>query len=142
MPSTYNPGDEVKLVILRESDLGFVAKINGEHEGLLYHDEIFKHVEVDQTLTGYIKKVRRDGGIDLLLENFGHLGAEQLGDHIMGALKQREGFLPINAKSPAEDIYDLFGVSRKKFKMAIGSLYKKRLIRFTDKGTELVPDEK
>lgn len=141
MKSVYAPGDKVELTILRESDLGFVALINKTDEGLIYHDEIFKHIEVKQELYGYIKKIRRDGGIDLLLENFGHLGAEDLGDHLLKALEKRGGHLPINAKSPAEDIYDLFGVSRKKFKMALGSLYKKRLVRFTESGTELINDE-
>lgn len=138
MDSIYTPGERVNLTILRETDLGFVAEINGLHEGLLYHDEIFKDLEVNQQITGYIKKLRPNEEIDLLLESFGHLGAEELGEHILEVLKQREGFIPVNAKSPAEEIYNLFGVSRKKFKMALGSLYKKRLVTFTETGTELV----
>ncbi len=139
MDSIYKPGEKVDLVILRETDLGFVAEINGIDEGLLYHDEIFKVLELDESLPGYIKKIRPDGGIDLLLQSFGSFGSKELGGQILEALKQSKGFIPVNAKSPAEEIYDLFGVSRKKFKMALGSLYKKRLIKFTDTGTELLP---
>ncbi|OFZ10700.1 MAG: hypothetical protein A2Z20_12685 [Bdellovibrionales bacterium RBG_16_40_8] len=138
MSSIYKPGEKVDLIILRKTDLGFVAKINGFHEGLLYHDEIFKNLEPDQALPGYIKKIRPDGGIDLLLQPFGNFGSEELGNQILEVLKQRKGFIPINAKSPAEEIYNLFGVSRKKFKMALGSLYKRRLISFTDAGTILI----
>ena len=36
--------------------------------------------------------------------------------------------MEITDKSPPELIYAQFGVSKKKFKMAIGGLYKKRLI--------------
>ena len=142
MDTIYKPGEKVELVILRETDLGFVAEINGLDEGLLYHDEIFERLELDQALPGYIKKVREDGNIDLSLQNFGNLGAEELGDQILEALKQGNGSIPVNAKSPAEEIYSLFCVSRKKFKMALGGLYKKRLVKFTDAGTELLPPEK
>jgi hypothetical protein len=104
----------------------------------LYHNEIFEILEPRQQVAGYIKKVRPDGGIDLLLQNFGNLGSQELSEHILEALKSHQGFLPINAKSPAEQIYDMFGVSRKKFKMALGLLYKKRLVTFTEDGTKLV----
>lgn len=138
MENTYSPGDKVDLIILRKTDLGFVAEINGADEGLLYYDEVFKDLKLDQALTGYIKKVRRDGGIDLLLESFGHLGTEDLGEQILEVLKKRGGKISLNAKSEAEEIYSLFGVSKKKFKMALGGLYKKRLVEFTEAGTELV----
>lgn len=138
MKSTYKPGEKVDLVILRETDLGFVAEINGMDEGLLYHDEIFRYLEPDLELPGYIKKVRPDGSIDLLLENISNFGSDDIGQRILKALKDGNGFLPVNAKSPAEDIYDLFGISRKKFKIALGGLYKKRLIVFTEEGTQLV----
>lgn len=138
MPGHYEPGQKVDLIILRETDLGFVAQINGMDEGLLYHNEVFERLDRGQALPGYIKQVRANGSIDLLLQPFGNLGAEELGNQILAALKQNNGFLPVNAKSPAERIYDTFGVSRKKFKIALGGLYKKRLVKFTDEGTELV----
>ncbi|MGH1468778.1 MAG: hypothetical protein ACRBBP_07865 [Bdellovibrionales bacterium] len=137
MSSIYKPGDKVDLIILRETDLGFVAEINGTHEGLLYHDEIFERLDYKQSLPGYIKKIRPDGSVDLMLQNFGTLGSEELGEQILEALKSNDGYISVNAKSSAESIYNLFGVSRKKFKLALGSLYKKRLVTFTENGTEL-----
>lgn len=138
MDYNYTPGEKVSLVILRETDLGFIVQVNGAHEGLIYHDEIFERLEKGQALPGYIKKVRPDGGIDLLLQPFGDFGSEDLAEQILEVLKQSDGFISVNAKSPAEQIYNLFGVSRKKFKMAIGLLYKKRIVKFTDTGTELI----
>lgn len=138
METKYTPGEKVDLMILHETEIGFVAEINGQDKGLLYHNEIFEILEPGQRLHGYIKKVRPDGGIDLLLQNFGNLGSEELSEQILEALRHHEGFLPVNAKSPAEEIYNLFGVSRKKFKMALGLLYKKRKIKFTEDGTELI----
>lgn len=137
MTSNYTPGQKVDLIILAETELGFRVKINGTDQGLIYHNEIFEALDPDQEVPGYIKKVRPDGGIDVLLQNFGSLGSDELGAQIIETLKEHKGYVPVNAKSPAEQIYDLFGVSRKKFKMALGALYKKRLVEFTDEGTKL-----
>ena len=57
---------------------------------------------------------------------------------MLEALETVDGKLPVNADSPAEMVYDFFGVSKKKFKMALGGLYKKRLIKITDDGIELI----
>ena len=138
MPVKYEPGQKVEMIILRETNLGFVARINGIDEGLLYHNELFEQLEPSDVRDGYIKRVRADGSIDLQLNAFGNLGADELGDSILEALRHHKGSLPVNDKSPAEKIYDLFGVSKKKYKIALGGLYKKRLIKITETGIELV----
>ncbi len=74
-----------------------------------------------------------------MLQNFGTLGSEELGQQIIEALKFNNGFISVNAKSPAEEIYNMFGVSRKKFKIALGSLYKNKIVTFTEEGTKLTP---
>jgi predicted RNA-binding protein (virulence factor B family) len=43
-------------------------------------------------------------------------------------LEKKGGALNVTDKSDAGTIYDLFGVSKKTFKKALGALYKKRLI--------------
>ncbi len=138
MSQKYEPGQKVELRILRETDLGFVASINETVEGLLYHSEIFEKLSPGQRLPGYIKKQRPDGAIDLQLHAFGSLGSEELGSQILDALIKAEGFLPLTDKTPPEVIYNYFGVSKKKYKMALGGLYKKRQIKITDDGIELV----
>ncbi len=136
MDQAYTPGQKVDLIILRETDLGFVASINGRDEGLLYRSEIFEPLHPGQPVVGYINKVRESGKIDLLLQPFGNFGADQLGQKILQLLDERNGFLPINDHSEAEHIYEVFGVSKKKFKIALGALYKKRLIVITENGIE------
>jgi uncharacterized protein len=51
------------------------------------------------------------------------------------------GFLPFTDKSPAEDIYEKFGVSKKTFKKAVGDLYRSRLIILEDNGIRLVKNK-
>ena len=138
MEQKYTSGQKVDLIILRETDLGFVASINGQDEGLLYRNEVFEQLRPGQAFVGYVNRVRENGKIDLLLQPFGNFGAEQLGNQILELLKERQGFLPVNDHSEAEHIYEIFGVSKKKFKIAIGALYKKRLIVITEDGIQLV----
>ena len=139
MSQAYTPGQKVDLLILRRTDLGFVAKINGVDEGLLYHSEIFEILEPGQELPGYINRVRADGSIDLLLQAFGNFGTEEIGERILQALSAANGFLPVNDKTSAEKIYDLFGVSKKKYKIALGGLYKARLITVSEEGIRFAP---
>jgi len=134
----YQPGQKVELIIQRETDLGFVATVNDVDEGLLYHSEIFEKLISGQQIDGYIKKVREDGHIDLILQPFGNFGTEDLSKRIYTVINEQGGFLAVTDKSPAEEVYNLFGVSKKKFKMAIGNLYKLRLITIEDKGLRIV----
>lgn len=135
----YTEGQEVQLVIAAETDLGFKAIINDEDWGVLYHSEVFQDLRLSQKIKGYIKKIREDGKIDLILQKPGHHAAQgEIGPKILEELKRQGGFLPINDKTSAETIYDLFGVSKKKYKIALGGLYKKRLITVDDSGIRLV----
>lgn len=134
---SYTPGQKVDLEILRQTPLGFVALINGEHEGLLYHSELFEQLKVGLKTPGYINRLRPDGSIDLLLHAFGNLGAEELGERILQVLLIHDGFLPVNDKSPAEQIYELFGASKKKYKIALGGLYKSRKITISPDGIRI-----
>ena len=43
--TVYAVGQLVELEVLRETPLGFVALINGQDEGLLYHNEIFENLK-------------------------------------------------------------------------------------------------
>ena len=50
------------------------------------------------------------------------------------------GFLALSDKSPPEEIYDQFSVSKKSYKTAIGTLYKKKLIRIESDGIHVISD--
>lgn len=138
MAEKYAPGQQVELIILRETDLGFVARINGDDEGLLYHGEIFEDLRPGDEIPGYIKKVRENGSIDLQLFAFGSHSSEAISEIILKELRRNGGFLPLNDKTSADEIYRIFGVSKKKYKMALGGLYKKRVIKINDDGIELI----
>lgn len=138
-PADYKIGQQVDLLIFAETDLGYKAIINNKHEGVLYHSEVFQELHYGQKIKGFIKFIREDGKIDLILQAAGHKAAQNdIGPLILEEIQKAGGFLPINDKTSAERIYELFGVSKKKYKIALGGLYKKRLITVHDDGIRLV----
>jgi predicted RNA-binding protein (virulence factor B family) len=137
-PPTYKHSEAVKLMICDKTDLGFKAIVNGRHWGILFYNEVFQPLDRGQKIDGFIRQVRPDGKIDLCLHKPGFEKVTDLTDVILNHIKAQGGFMPVTDKSPPEEIYRLFGVSKKTYKQAIGALYKKRLITFENNGTKLV----
>jgi hypothetical protein len=137
-PPEYEPGDEVQLMITEETDLGYKAIVNNEHWGMLYKNQLYQSLSQGQKITGYINKVRDDDKIDLLLEKPGYEKVDAISQKILDELKQNRGFMAVSDNTSPEMINALFGISKKNFKKAIGSLYKKRMITFNSDGIRLV----
>jgi len=134
----FEVGQKVSLIIADKTDLGFKAIVNNTHWGLLYQNELFQPLKRGQKLDGYIKQIREDGKIDLILNQPGYGKVLSLTDNILNKLKENNGALMLSDKSPPEAIYAAFGVSKKVFKQAIGALYKKQLITIDKNGIKLV----
>lgn len=134
----YQPGEEVNILIWQKTDLGFKAIIENMYSGLLYDSEIFQTLHTGDTLKAYIKQVREDGKIDLILQKPGFEKVDDFSKTLYHYIADHGGRIGLNDKSPAEEIYDVFGVSKKTFKKAVGDLYKKRLIMLHEDGIELV----
>lgn len=137
-PVGFHEGQSVKLVIGERTDLGYKAMINNSQWGMLYKNEVFQSLRRGQHIKGFIKKLRDDGKIDLCLQKPGYEKVDEVSEKIIDKLKAAGGFVSVTDKSPPEIIYGLFGVSKKTYKKAIGSLYKKRLIIIENKGIKLI----
>ena len=124
----FYEGQKVTLLISDQTEMGFVAVINGTHKGILYKNEVFQPLKSGQEIDGFIKKVRDDKKIDLCLQKPGYKAIYDQSRKIMDQLQQRGGFIAVTDKCQPKVIADLFGISKKSFKKAIGNLYKKRLI--------------
>ena len=133
----YRLGQEVDILIWQKTDLGFKAIVENKFSGLLYDNEIFQPLETGMRLKAYVKQVREDGKIDLVLQKLGAKKVDDFSEVLLQYIKDHEGFTPLNDKSAAEDIYDAFGVSKKTFKKAVGDLYKKRLVVLEAEGIRL-----
>jgi predicted RNA-binding protein (virulence factor B family) len=127
-PPEYEEGEEVDLIVYSKTDLGYGAVVNGSHTGMIYQNEVFQKLGIGQRLKGYIKKIREDLKIDLRLQQTGYQVVDGISQSILETIKDNGGTIGVTDKSPPEEIYALFGVSKKVFKKAIGGLYKKKLI--------------
>lgn len=136
-PKGMRDGDEVDLIIYAPTDMGYKAVVNNDSWGVLYKNEVFQDLQFGQKISGYVKKVRPDGRIDLCLQKPGFQSVPDLSEKILEHLKVSGGSCPFTDKTPPEEIYRLFGVSKKKFKMAVGTLYKKRKIFFESESIQL-----
>lgn len=126
--SELEEGEEVELLIYKETDLGYKVIINQLYWGLLYHDEVFKSLQYGQMEHGWIQKIREDGKVDITLRKPVEERRLTLADQILDRLHQNNGFLPICDKTSPEVIYEMFGESKKLFKKALGKLYKERRV--------------
>ena len=136
--ASYQPGEEVNILIWQKTDLGFKAIIENMYSGLLYDSEIFQTLHTGDVLKAYVKQVREDGKIDLILQKPGFEKIDDFSKTLHRYITEHGGWIGLTDKSPAEEIYDTFGVSKKTFKKAVGDLYKKRLILLHEDGIELV----
>ncbi len=132
--SSLKQGEEVDLLLFEESALGYTAIVNQRFSGILYHSEVFQTIDYGMQVRGFIKKIREDGKLDLILQPTGLKGSSDLGQIIIEKLREERGFLPITDKTDPEVIYEMFGVSKKKFKIALGGIYRRQLVRLDEDG--------
>ena len=133
----YQPGQEVEVLVWQRTELGYKVIVENKFSGMLYHNEIFQPLEVGMRLTAFIKQVRPDGKIDLVLQKAGARKVDDFSEVLWQYIKDNDGFTPLNDKTDAEVIYHTFGVSKKTFKKAVGDLYKKRRIVLKGDGIHL-----
>jgi predicted RNA-binding protein (virulence factor B family) len=137
-PSQLQEGQQVDLLVWTETDLGYNVIINQKYKGLVYKNEIYTSIEPGDELIGYIKRLREDSKIDVSLQQQGFANIEVNAQVVLDKLKKNKGFIPLNDNSSPEDIMDVFQMSKKTFKKAIGTLYKQRLIALEEKGISLI----
>lgn len=128
----YQHGDEVDLLVWQKTDLGFKVIVDNRFPGLVYKNQVFRDIRTGDRLTGYIDIVREDGKIDVMLQPTGRQMTMNLSDVLLDYLESHGGVCLLTDKSPAEDIYSMFNVSKKNYKKAVGDLYKRRLIVLCD----------
>ncbi|WP_397362894.1 S1 RNA-binding domain-containing protein [Olleya sp. R77988] len=129
--------DKVDIIVSHPSDLGLNVIINNKHSGLIYKDNIFQEISVGDKLKGIVKKIRPGNKLDISLGDIGYRNIEPNADKIMQELEYNSGFIPLNDKSNPEDIKNRLEMSKKTFKKAVGTLYKKKLIEIKDDGIYL-----
>lgn len=133
----YKSNDEVRILVWQKTDLGFKVIVDNKYQGLIYDNQIFRELHTGDRLKAYVSAVRPDGKIDVALQKSGREQTTDFSERLHEYLFYHDGYCPLTDKSPAEEIYNVFHVSKKVFKRAVGDLYKKRIITLAPDGIEL-----
>jgi len=131
-------GQEVNLLLTHFTALGANVIIDNEFEGLIYTNQIFKKVKVGDQFKGFIKEIRANGKLDVVIQKQGVEAIQNDTEIVLNYLKINEGYALIGDFSEPNLIYRELGISKKAFKKAVGSLYKQKLISITDTGLQLL----
>jgi len=130
---TFEPDQEVNLMICDTTDLGIKVIVEGKYSGLLFRSDISRQLKRGERTKGFISKVREDGKLDVRLEQAGFAKISASAERLLAILKSKKK-IALNDKSDPDDIREAVGMSKKTFKQAIGSLYKQRLIKLEGGG--------
>ena len=124
-PELYHRGQEVEVIVQQKTPLGFKVIVDNRYPGLIYDDQIFDaEPHAGDVLTATVVTVRPDGKLDLSLQPIGKARFRDFADQLYEELKNEAGCLYFSDKSTPEEIKERFGVSKKTFKRAVGTLYK------------------
>ncbi len=135
-----SPYEEVNLIASHPSPYGWNMIVNQKHLGLVYEDEIFQKISAGDEMKAFVKKVRPDGKIDLTLQRHGYRGIDANATTVLKQLEASGGFIDIGDKSPPEQIKEVFQLSKKSFKKAIGTLYKAKKISIEEDGIRILEE--
>jgi len=128
---------EVKILVIAKTPLGYKCIVEDKYEGLIYHTEIFEDIKLGDERKAFIKTIRKDGNIDLSLRKSGSKKAGTSASVILELLKENNGIMPYNYKSDAELIKTIFQMSKKEFKSNLTKLKDENKIEVKDTGIYL-----
>lgn len=135
----FKEGEKVRVIIADRTELGYRVVINHRYFGLLHNSDTFGTVKRGDERDAWIKALREDQKLSVSLGAVGHAAkVDSVSQGILDKLAKEGGFMAVGDKTAPEIIYRLFGVSKKAFKQAIGTLYKQRLILIETGGIRLV----
>ena len=134
-------GEEVDLMVFEELPIGYLVIINNYYKGLIYHNEVFKKINIGDRLKGYVKKIKETNEVDISLQKLGFENVLSNTEFILDYLKKHQGFIKLTDNSSPEEIVALLNMSKKTYKKSIGILYRQQLINIAKDGVYLISEE-
>ncbi len=139
---TVAPRQEVDILVVSESPIGYRVVVENRHWGMIYKNQIFRKVEIGERCRAYVVRVTEDNRIDLSLQQQGFAQVKGSAEHICGELKRNGGFLPLGDDSAPEQVQQMLQMSKKQFKRSLGMLLSSGRVRIVESGIELVEDKR
>jgi predicted RNA-binding protein (virulence factor B family) len=98
-------GQEVDLLLTHFTTLGANVIIENEYEGLIYSNQIFKRLKVGDQFKGFIKEIRPNGKVDVVIQKQGVEAIQNDTEIVINYLKLNEGYALIGDFSEPNVIY-------------------------------------
>ncbi|MCB0381439.1 MAG: GntR family transcriptional regulator [Flavobacteriales bacterium] len=137
-PIELKVGDKVNFIVSGQTDIGYTIVVEQKHLGMIYKNEVFKDIRLGDEFVGYVRNIREDLKIDVSMNSTAIDEIEILSNKIYEKLLKEKGIINISDKSNPDEIYNMFQVSKKAFKRAIGVLYSERKIKINPASIVLV----
>lgn len=132
-PELYHRGQEVEALVQQKTPLGFKVIVDNRYPGLIYDNQIFEEEpHTGDVVSATVVTVRPDGKMDLSLQRIGKSRFRDFADQLYEELQKAGGTLYFSDQSTPEEIKERFGVSKKTFKRALGTLYKGHWIQICE----------
>lgn len=130
-----HPNKEMQVLIIAKTPLGYKVVADNQYEGMLFDNEIFEETNIGDTKKAYIKTVRKDGKLDLALQPLGKKAkTDEAQQKILQLLAENKGRLPFTYKSDAQEIQNMFQLSKKNFKRTLTALIESNQIILEEDG--------
>jgi len=120
-----NKNDEVEIILYSKTPLGFKVIVNNLYEGMIFHCEIFENLKIGDKKRAYVKNIREDNKLDISLQKINQKVDES---KVLDILKANNGSINFTYKSEANDIKNVFAMSKKAFKATLTKLIEKENI--------------
>ena len=114
----------VDILPFLKTDIGFNCVVNNRYFGIIHNNDINIRLEIGSVIKGVIKKIRKDGKVDLGLISDIEYAKNMILDRL------NDGVLQLNFDSNSNDIFDILGISKKLFKTASSCLIKNNQAQF------------
>ncbi len=122
---TIRPRQQVTVRIATETPLGYRVVIDDRHWGMLYRNQLFRHVSIGETVTAYVRKIAPDNRVDVSLQQEGFDEVRRSADRLLEIIRNAGGSIPLGDDSPPETIAAAIRMSKKVFKRSLGYLLKR-----------------
>lgn len=135
--SSFSINDEVDILVFAKTPLGFKVIVNNDYEGMLFHNEVFEKIRAGDYKKAYVKNIREEGKLDIILQKIGSKSGDEVLDKITDYLEQNDSFAPFTYKTDVNIIKKVFGISKKNYKASLTKLINENRIELEENGIRL-----
>lgn len=131
----YKKNDMVTGTVYRINDeIGVFVAVDDRYFGLIPKSECYKSYNIGDVVETRVIRVREDGKLDLAEKALAYMQMGEDSQLILEKMKLLKGQFRFTDSSSPESIRDYFGISKKAFKRAMGSLLKAEKVTKDEKG--------